>query len=235
MMRSGTGLEDESYFHRASGENARARISSTIPGLGIGIVLHMLPSTRRELALPFLVGAALVAVRPDPVAEAQHAADLLAACGEDVKVGGDLRCLQQAVGEPVGLADPELEAGCLQRGNVCRIVVRVGDRQHHVDDRLRAESRDRGRADMLEEDHLLAERAVHLPRESGELGGPCRIVRLEHDRSVVRHALAQGDRVAIFLGGSGHDAQRTGSLKPTCQWDPSQNGLFFDAPQRHSV
>lgn len=26
-----------------------------------------------------------------------------------------------------------------------------------------------------------------------------------------------------------------GSLKPTCQCEPSQKGLFFDAPQRHSV
>ena len=25
------------------------------------------------------------------------------------------------------------------------------------------------------------------------------------------------------------------SLNPTCQWEPSQNGLFFDAPQRHSA
>lgn len=29
--------------------------------------------------------------------------------------------------------------------------------------------------------------------------------------------------------------QLTASWNPTCQWVPSQNGLFFDAPQRHRV
>ena len=33
-----------------------------------------------------------------------------------------------------------------------------------------------------------------------------------------------------------HDRRKGhGSLKPTSQWEPSQNGLFFEAPQRHSV
>jgi hypothetical protein len=29
--------------------------------------------------------------------------------------------------------------------------------------------------------------------------------------------------------------QRAASRKSTLQWDPSQNGLFFEAPHRHSV
>jgi len=45
---------------------------------------------------------------------------------------------------------------------------------------------------------------------------------------VVRHDFAHRDGGQIVR-------QRTGSLKPTRQWDPSQKGLFFEAPQRQSV
>jgi hypothetical protein len=41
--------------------------------------------------------------------------------------------------------------------------------------------------------------------------------------------------VGPHLPPDGTEHQPTASRNPTCQWEPSQKGLFLDAPHRHSV
>jgi len=55
-------------------------------GLGVGVLLHVLPVARGELALGGGVELAVGGVRPQPIAEKQHSVHLGAACREDVHV-----------------------------------------------------------------------------------------------------------------------------------------------------
>ena len=154
--------------------------------------------------------------RPQPVAEAEHPADLLAAGAEDVEVHVGVRSLEQPVLVPVGLADAQDVAGGLERRDVVALGRRVGDRQRHVDDRLRREAGDRGRAGVLEEDDAVAERGADLLRLARIEERPRGVVLGEGDRGVVALRLADRHPAELVLGrhgaapGPGRRAARRG-------------------------
>src|SRR4029453_13633944 len=81
----------------------------------IGVLLHVFPGTRRELPLDPGVEGSILPVRAEPVAA---------------------RSLEQAVLEPVRLADPEQIARGFQLGHVRRLVCRVYQLHREVDQRL---------------------------------------------------------------------------------------------------
>ena len=76
--------------------------------------------------------------------------------------------------EPVRLADTKDVARRLQRRHVGVLVGRVGDDEVDVDERLRREAGHRCRADVLEQQHLVTERAADLllarANHSGQAG-----------------------------------------------------------------
>ena len=77
---------------------------------------------RGELSLRREVEVAVVVVRAEPVAERDHALDLLAPVGERVHVDVRVRTARQPVLEPVGLADPQHVACGLERRHVVVLV-----------------------------------------------------------------------------------------------------------------
>jgi hypothetical protein len=72
--------------------------------LGVGVVLDVLPLLGGELALRPLVELPVHVVRAQPIAEEEHAPDLLAPRREDVQVHGRILSAQHAVLIPVRLA-----------------------------------------------------------------------------------------------------------------------------------
>jgi hypothetical protein len=71
-------------------------------GLGVGVLLHVSPVARGQLALGGDVELAVVGVHAEPIAEEQHAVDLGAAGREDMQVDCAVRPLEEAVLEPPG-------------------------------------------------------------------------------------------------------------------------------------
>ncbi len=118
--------------------------------LRVRVVLDVLPLLRGELALRALVQLTVGVIRSQPIAEDEHALDLLAARGEHVQVHGRILSSQQPVLVPVRLAHAQDVADSLQLGHVRTLVGGVGDNEVDVDQRLRREPGHRGRADVVE-------------------------------------------------------------------------------------
>src|SRR5215218_9306647 len=115
--------------------------------LGLRVVIRRLPLLAREASLRLLVEAPVGGVVAQPVAEEEARPRGLAALGEDVDV--DVLALG-AVHAVTLLADADGVAVRLERGAVRRLVVGVGDGDQDVDDPLRPQARDGGRADVLD-------------------------------------------------------------------------------------
>ena len=78
------------------------------------------------------------------------------------------------------------EAVGLERGAVGGLVVGVLDPDQHVDDPLRPEARDRGRAEVLDPQRLRAQRLGERGLDLLEARGPRGVVLLDHDRALLR-------------------------------------------------
>src|SRR5438132_4614497 len=130
-------------------------------GLGIRIVLRVLPVLASKLPLGALVQPAIGCVAAQPVAEEQHAVDLRAAWREDMEVDVSVRPLEHAVLVPVRLSDAQHIAGSLQGRDVGRLVCRVRYHEQHVDSRFGSEPWHRGRADVFDQQDPVAERTLH--------------------------------------------------------------------------
>ena len=92
----------------------------------------------------------------------------------------------RAVHPVPGLADADGEAVGLERGAVGRLVVGVLDPDQHVDDPLRAEAGDGGRAEVLDPQRLRPERLGEGGLDLLEARGPGGVVLLDHDRPLLR-------------------------------------------------
>src|SRR5687767_8949137 len=98
-------------------------------GLGVRVVLDVLPLSGGEVALRLLVQRPVVVVTAEPITERQHPVDLCRPDGEDVDVRLGIRSLEQPVLEPLGLADAEHVARALHRRHVGGLLLRVRHRQ----------------------------------------------------------------------------------------------------------
>src|SRR5208282_3149485 len=76
-------------------------------GLGVGVVLHVLPISLCELALGALVKLAVGIVAPEVIAEQQHPPDFRAPIRKDMKIYIGVRTLEQPMLVPLRFADSE--------------------------------------------------------------------------------------------------------------------------------
>src|SRR6187549_3704159 len=87
--------------------------------LCVGVVLDVGPFASGKFALGVLVANSLVVMRAKAIAEGQHPFDLRTTLTEDVEVDVRIGTLEQAVLEPVGLADAQDVSGGLHRRHEC--------------------------------------------------------------------------------------------------------------------
>jgi len=81
-------------------------------------------------------------MHPEPVAEGQHSVDFSTTCGKDVESPVDTWRFQQAMLEPIWLANPQHETLFLEGRDIGRLVGRIGYSQNHVDYRFCGQSWD---------------------------------------------------------------------------------------------
>src|ERR1041385_2109654 len=93
--------------------------------LRVGVLLHVLPRPRGELALGRGVALAVGRVRSQVVPEQQHPVQLLAARREHMYVHDRVWPVEHPMLEPVGLADAEDVTRRLHAGHVRDLVRRV--------------------------------------------------------------------------------------------------------------
>ena len=101
--------------------------------------------------------------------------------------------------EPVRLPDPQDVAACLHWRDVGRLVGRIRDGEHDVDDRLRRQAGHGRRADVLQEPNAIAKDRSNPRRLAREQGRPGRVVRRELDRPGEHLRLADRRRSKRFL------------------------------------
>src|SRR5262245_61064286 len=150
-------------------------------GLRVGVLLHVLPVPGRQLPLRSHVEVEIGRVLPQPVAKARHLVRLGAARREDVEVDVRVGALEQAVLEPVRLADREHIPGGLETGEIRVLVRRVGNLEDHVDDRLRRQAGNRRRAHVLDADDPVAEDRADALLLARVEHGPLRVVLRDLD------------------------------------------------------
>ena len=107
-----------------------------------------------------------------------------------MQVHGRLLSAQQPVLVPVGLPDPEDVPDRLELRHVRALVGRVGDDEVDVDPRFRSETGDGRRADVIQLQNGVAERAADLCRGALEPLRPLRVVVGDDDLAVRRRRLA---------------------------------------------
>ena len=120
------------------------------------------------------VAVAVGGVVAQAIAEAHHPVGFWATGREHVDVDGTVGGSEQAMLEPLGLADAKDVAGRLEVRHVRALCGRVGDLERDVDDRLGRQAGDRGGANVLEPDHAIprapAIRAASRSKRPGQAG-----------------------------------------------------------------
>ncbi len=175
--------------------SALDRISPTISVFESAYCCTYFQSRARELPLRSRVALAVGFVRAQPVAKQQHPVRLFTAGRKDVEIDVRVRTLEDPVLEPLRLADHEDVARPLEVGQVRRLVRRVGDLEHHVDDRLGGQRRHRRRACVLQSHDPGAEHVADAHRLALEPHRPFRVVLDDVDPR-----LQLGRRAHVRLG-----------------------------------
>jgi hypothetical protein len=125
---------------------------------------------------------------------------------------------EHPVFEPVGLVDPQPIAGVLEAWQIPCLVRGIRDHERNVDDRLRGQSRNGGRADVLDPQRAPAEGAHDAGSVAAVDPGPARVVLGELDRSCDSRGLADrelGRMLLVWLSHVWMEALHGGSL-PLC-------------------
>lgn len=149
--------------------------------LGVGVILNVRPFLRGEPALFCGVAFAVSGMAAQMVAEGQHALCFVAALTEHVEIDSGRLAFEHAVLIPIRFAHAQRVTSCFERWRVALFARGVIDEQEDIDDRLGAEPRHRGGADMFNAHRLSREGASDLDVFLRVKRGPVWIIIAEDD------------------------------------------------------